>query len=65
MIIKNYAHYVDKTTNNHDGDLVTLPYDVLPKQLGVVPPHANYLFKSPRSSVCLVTSHYMETPFFL
>ena len=32
LIRKAYDSYVDKTTNNYDGDLITLPYDVLRKQ---------------------------------
>ena len=41
-----YEHYVDKTTNNYDADLVTLSYDVVLKQLCAVQPHAVYWFKS-------------------
>ena len=32
LIRKAYDSYVDKTTYNYDGDLITLPYDVLLKQ---------------------------------
>ena len=34
-----YGHYSDKTTNNDDNDLVTLPYGILIKQLYVVQSH--------------------------
>ena len=56
-----YDHYVDKTTHNHDGDLVTLSYDVLLKQLCAVQPYADYWFgvSSSHSSVCKVTSHFI------
>ena len=40
------VHANDLMTNNYDGDLVTLPYDVLRKQLCALQPHADYWFKS-------------------
>ena len=42
LIRKAYDHYVDKTTNNDDCDIVTLPYDICIKQVCVVQPHADY-----------------------
>ena len=46
LMRKAYDHYVDKTTNNDDVDLVTLSYDVWLKQLYALQPHVDYWFKS-------------------
>ena len=43
---KAYDQYVERKTNNDDGDLITLPFDVLLKQLCVQQPQADYWFKS-------------------
>ena len=57
---KALGHFIDKTTNNDDSDLVTLPYDILLKQLCAVQPHEllvqAHVVNSSHSSVCKVTS---------
>ena len=46
LMRKAYDQYVERTTNNDNGDLVTLPFDVWLKQLCVEQPQADYWFKS-------------------
>ena len=42
---KAYDQYVERTTNNDNGDLSTLSFDVWLKQLCVEQPQADYWFK--------------------
>ena len=46
LMRKAYDQYVERTTNNDNCDLVTLPFDVWLKQLCVEQPQADYWFKS-------------------
>ena len=45
LMRKAYAQYVERTTNNYNGDLSTLSFDVWLKQLCVEQPQADYWFK--------------------
>ena len=51
-------HYVDKTTNNYNGDLGILPYGALLTQPCSVQPHANYRFKSTKLALFSLFSHF-------
>ena len=71
LMRKAYDQYVERTTNNYNGGLFTLSFDVWLKQLCVEQPQADYWFKSMElgllihqfvKSCCHVaqlTSHYI------
>ena len=71
LMRKAYDQYVERTTNNDKGDLVTLPFDIWLKQLCVEQPQADYWFKSIKLDLLILQfvkscytadfSLYMET----
>ena len=63
-IVHAYDHYVDKATTNYDVNLITLPYDVLLKQLCAVQPHADYWFKSMELALLILQSVYLLLIFY-